>query len=89
MNYKIAYNQRAEEVSAIFCNTTPMYVGPVKAVTEGNLCIGLSIIDCGDSFVVYMIVQCKFPVMPLMENTMNDSLSSRLDAIYRWFVARF
>ena len=89
INYRLEYHQTQEEVSACFANTTPLYAGPIKAVSEGNLRISLDIIDCGESFMVYMLVQAKFPVMPLMEDTMNESLSARLDAIYRWFTQQF
>ncbi len=88
-NYKLMYSQTAEEIAADFVSTSAMYVGPVKAVDAGNLRISLCVIDCGDSLMVYMIVQAKFPALSLLEDTMTDSFTARLNAIYSWFTGSF
>ena len=88
-NYRLEYNQTETEVAAFFSNTTPMYVGPVKAIENDNLKISMVIIDCGDNMMVYMLIQAKFPALSMLENMMYDSFSSRLDAIYKWFLLQF
>lgn len=88
-NYQLNYHQSAKETSAGFINVSPVYIGFVKAVDTNNLRISLVITDCGDSFVVYMLVQAKFPALSIIENKMNDSFRGRLEAIYKWFVAQF
>lgn len=88
-NYRMDYHQTASEVSSCFTNTTPLYVGPIKGINNGNLKINLVIIDCGEDMMVYMLVQAKFPALAMLENSMNSSFSSRLDAIYKWFISQF
>lgn len=88
-NYRMDYRQTASEVSSCFTNTTPLYVGPIKGINNGNLKINLVIIDCGEDIMVYMLVQAKFPALAILENSMNSSFTSRLDAIYKWFISQF
>ena len=88
-NYKVSYKQTKNEVSAVFINVSPLYMGPVKAISSENLIIDLVITDCGEDFVVYLVVRAKFPALSILESTMYDSLSSRLDAIFNWFVIQF
>lgn len=88
-NYRLEYHQTENEVSATFINTTPIYMGIVKAIDSDNLRINVVITDCEDKMLVYMLVQAKFPALAVFENTMNESFGSRLDAIYKWFVHQF
>lgn len=88
-NYRLEYHQTKDETSACFMNTTPIYMGVVKGIDTDNMRINVVITDCGDSMVVYMLVQATMPALSLFEKTMNDSFGSRLDAIYKWFVLQF
>jgi hypothetical protein len=89
INYRLEYHQSEQEVSAGFVCTTPIYMGLVKAIEADNLRISVVITDCGDSMLVYMVVQANFPAIPVFESTMKESFSARLDAIYKWFVQQF
>ena len=88
-NYRLDYGQSDTEISIVYSNTTAMYVGPFKAVDVGNLYVYIVVTDCGDDFVVYMLTMSKFPAMDFMESKMNDSFSSRLNAIFTWFCKEF
>ena len=88
-NYRLEYHQSQTEVSAAFVNTTGLYVGPIKGVDNNNLRINIVIMDCGDDMLIYMLVRAKFPALSILEKTMNESFSSRLDAIYKWFLEQF
>ena len=88
-NYRLEYHQKQDELLATFVNTTPLYVGPVKAINDENLRINMVFLDCGEDVVVYMFVQGKFPALSMLEDMMNDSFNSRMDAIYEWFIAQF
>ena len=88
-NYRLEYHQDEKEVSACFINTTPIYLGVIKGIDTDDMRINLVITDCGDSMLVYMLVQAKMPAVALFEKTMNDSFGARLDAIYKWFVLQF
>ena len=88
-NYRLEYHQSKNETSAGFVCTTPIYMGPIKAIDKDNLRISVVISDCGDSVLVYMLVQAKIPTIGMFKQTMDDSFSARLDAIYKWFVKQF
>ena len=88
-NYCIKYRETENEVAATFTNVTPLHVGPIKAVESEDLVIDIVITDCGDDFIVYLTVRAKFLAVSVLEPIMNDSLSSRLNAIYSWFVNQF
>ena len=89
MYYKLSYHQNDYEICANFVTTSAVYIGPIKAISPGNLRISLMSLDCGDDILVYLLVQSKFPSMTMLENRMNESFVARLDAIYSWFVAQF
>ncbi|MCR5217676.1 DUF6675 family protein [Treponema sp.] len=87
--YELKYHQTEEEVSVTFENTTDVDIGPITAVDDGNLHIGLVIYDCGDDFLVYTVVEARFPSLSFLEDRMNESLSARMIAIYEWFIKQF
>lgn len=87
--YRLEYHQSAYEVNANFINISPLYVGIFKGVDTDDLRISIVMTDCGEDFVVYMLVKAKFPAVKMLEDSMNDSFSSRLDAIYKWFIEQF
>lgn len=88
-NYRLEYHQTENEVSANFVNTTPVSFAFIKAVEAGNLHIGMHFVDCGDEVLVYLLTQAKFPAMAILEKKMNETFSSRLNAIYNWFINQF
>ena len=87
--YKLSYHQEENEVSVQFENETDISLYFVTAVSKGNVRIGLDVIDCGDSFLVYALVQAKFPSIGFIESRLDKSLSARVDAIYKWFINGF
>ena len=88
-NYKLSYLERPDEVSGTFENLGPLRVGPIKAITAGNLIISLVVSDCGDDMAVYLVTQAKFPALKVLEKTMYNSFSTRLAAIFAWFCNQF
>ena len=89
INYRLEYHQKENQVSVSYINTTPVWVGPIKAIDPDNLRISLIVLDCNEDMMVYLIIQAKFPALSILENKMNESLASRLDAIYNWFKTQF
>lgn len=88
-NYEVSYFQTEKELVGCFKNTSPIWVGPVKAVEEENLCICFQFIDCGDELLVYLATEANFPSVAMLEKKLNESLASRLDAVFRWFTSQF
>lgn len=85
-NYRISYMQSENEIAAEFTNVSPVSYGPIKAVSSGNLVIGVVFIDCGDEYLVYMSEKANFFNIGFLENKINKSLLSRLEAIYGCFM---
>ena len=88
-NYRLEYRQRPDEVSGSFINMTSLKIGPLKALSPSNLRISLVITDCGDYMSVYLLTQAKVPKLSILEDSMYNSFSARLQAIYKWFCSMF
>lgn len=86
--YKLSYLQRENEVSVCFDNFEPLKFGPITAAKAHNVKINLVVIDQGSYFLVYLIVQSYYPRISFLEEKMIDSFNSRVDSIYKWFIAQ-
>ena len=87
--YKLEYHQSDNEIFAGFSNFEPVYVGFIKAVEKDNLRTGFVYIDCGDDILVYIVTQAKYPSMKILENTVFDSFTARVNAVYDWFIDQY
>jgi hypothetical protein len=87
--YRLDYGQSNTEVSVLFTNIEPLYYTVIRAVKTGSMNINLVVSDCGDSYLVYMVIHADIVRFSLLEKRMNNSLNSRLDAIYKWFTMQF
>lgn len=87
--YSILYHQNEKEVSVTFQNIEALKYKFITAVKKGNMNINLVVMDCGDSFLVYMVIQADVIRVSIIEKRMNKSLNARLDAIYKWFTEQF
>ncbi len=87
--YQLDYKQRNDEVAVCFTNIEPIKYGPVTAVKKGNLKINLVVLEQGEYFLVYMLVQAKYANVPFLEGRLNRSFNARVDAIYKWFTLQF
>ena len=89
INYRVNYYQDDDELVGYFKNTSSIWIGPIKAVDENNICICFQFIDCEDELIVYLVTEANIPTVPFIENKLNKSLASRLNAVYKWFVGKF
>ena len=91
--YKLDYLQRDKqnpnEVSVCFTNAESLRYGPITAVKSGNLKISLVVTEQDTFYLVYMIVQVKYPSIPFLESRLSRSFNARVDAIYKWFSMSF
>lgn len=88
-NYRLDYKQTENEVLTCFTNVQWISYAFLKAVAPENLKITLVIIDCGDEFLIYMPLEAKFPALSVFEKHLNQSFTSRLEAICGWFIMQF
>lgn len=87
--YALTYKQAENEVFVRFQNIDSLKYKFIRAVKKGNMNINLAVMDCGDYFIVYMAIQAKILRFSVLEQRMEKSLSSRLDAINKWFKEQF
>jgi hypothetical protein len=84
--YSLSYLQRENEVSVCFDNFESLKFAFITAAKPHNIKINLVVIDEGEYFLVYLIVQAYYPRVSFLEEKMIDSFNARVDSIYKWFV---
>lgn len=89
--YILHYYQNDNMLYATFLNTIPMSYMGVKAVMEEKLQLNVLSIDCGDSLLLYLSTDVDAKNVPLfnVRKQIEDSMTERMDAIYRWFMVQF
>lgn len=87
--YEIKYYQSENELLATFSNKDVMGIGPIKAIQEDNLKINLFIIDCDDSLLLYICADLDSAKFPGIKGQISESITSRMEAIYKWFLKQF
>ena len=85
--YELGYKQRENEVSVCFDNFEPLKFSFITAAKAHNIKINLVVVDEGEHFLVYLMVQAYYPRIAMLEDKMIDSFNARVDSIYKWFVA--
>lgn len=86
--YSLEYHERENEVSVCFDNFEPLKFGFITAAKSHNVKINLVVVDEGDYFLVYLIVQAYYPRISVLEEKMIDSFNARVNSIYKWFVSQ-
>lgn len=87
--YKLKYNQKENEIYTAFTTTDAFGYGPVTGIEAGDLKINILVIDCGDSFLLYLAPDANCKNIPGIDKKVNDSLIARMDSIYKWFINQF
>ena len=87
--YKVEYKQNQDTLFALFSNIDTLGIGPFKAIFPGKMKINTIVIDCGDSILLYLGTDADSKKLPGIKGQLEDSFSSRMDAIYKWFLTQF
>lgn len=87
--YQLDYSQTQNEVSVCFTNMDALKVAMITGVKPRFMKINLVVTDCDDAYLVYMVVQAKYPQISFLEKRLRRSLAARVDAIYGWFKGQF
>lgn len=87
--YELTYKQSAGELLATFKNQDIMGIGPFKAIYPNDMAISLLVIDCGDNLLLYITTDLDSVKFPGIKGQITDSITSRMEAIYKWFVKQF
>lgn len=90
LNYfLLKYCQNENTLFVTITNLDPMGFAGIKGVKERDLIINYLIVDCGDSYVMYLGADIEMMKTPGMRKTILKSFSSRLAAMYDWFIKQF
>ncbi len=87
--YELNYKSTENEIGMNFTNLDVLKKYFLKVAGPRNMNNFVVVIDCGDSYLFYSTIQAKGPKVALLENKLNASLESRIDAIYNWFIYQF
>ena len=87
--YEVKYHQNDSIVYAVFTNIDGIGWGPVTAIEPGKMKIHLMVIDCGDSLCLYLLSDADCMKVSMLKKRIENSLTSRIDAMKDWFVKQF
>jgi len=87
--YHLTYHQRENEVSLCMTNEDPLKMAMITGVKPQQMKINLVVTDFDDDYLIYMVIQAKYPSISFLEKRLRQSLNSRIDAIYNWFTKSF
>lgn len=87
--YELKYHQSENALMARFINKDTMGIGPFKAIYPDCMVINLVVIDCGDNILLYLSDDLDSVKFPGIKGQITDSITSRMEAIYKWFFKQF
>lgn len=87
--YKLNYSQCDKELYTTFTTTDAFGLGLITGIKPGDLRINILVIDCGDSFLLYLAPDANCIDFPGIDKKIQDSLIARMDSIYKWFIKQF
>lgn len=89
--YVLNYKQNDSSVYGTFLNTAPLQYLGVKAIMPKDMKISIASFDCGDSLLLYIACDCNAKNVPLfnVRKQILESMTSRMEAIFKWFMGQF
>lgn len=89
--YVLNYHQKDSAILGTFVNTLPLQALGVKVIMPNNMKICIEAIDCGENLLLYLSTDCNAKNIALINvrNQIEDSMLSRMNAIYNWFLNQF
>jgi hypothetical protein len=87
--YQYNYRQSADSVAFYSCNLEPMSYAFIRVIDPEKLRNSLVVQDLGDYLLVYSITRANFAAIPGLETKINASFSTRMEAVYDWFLKEY
>ena len=87
--YKLNYYQKDNTMLAVFTTTSWIGIGPIKAIAPENLKIFIYVEDVGDEILLYLCTDLDSAKFPGIRGQITESMTSRMDAVYKWFMKQF
>lgn len=91
MKYKLNYYLNENVLFSTFLLETPMSTMGIKAVESHNMKINIIAIDLGDKLLLYLHNDVAAKSIPLVNvrKQIKESMTVRMEAVYRWFLLQF
>jgi len=86
--YRYDYATTQDAIIFTQNNITALSIAIVPVISRGNLKTVVSIIDCGDSILIYAVSMAKALSVPGLWDRVNNSFSNRVEAMLTWFSGR-
>lgn len=87
--YKLSYFQNENELAAVFTTIDDMRIAGMNAVKKEQVKFNIIVMDCGDSYLVYIMLDGDCMWFPFIRERLTNSFRSRINAIYDWFIEQF
>ncbi len=87
--YKLSYFQKNDTLLCTFEILDKMGLGPFNAIYPGKMIINILVIDCGEDLLLYLNTDLDSIKFPGIKGQITDSMSARMDAVYKWFITQF
>lgn len=88
-HYRLNYYQKQNSMLAVFTIADIMGLGPFKAIYPEKMKISILVEDCGDDLLLYICTDLDSVKFPGIKGQIVDSMTSRMDAVYNWFLKQF
>ena len=84
--YNYSFRQKDGQTAFFFVNETPFKYAGITGIKPGELKSVLLVEDLGNEMLIYGIVRANYLSFPGIKKRMEASISTRMDAMYEWFV---
>ena len=85
--YRLNYSQSNDELLTVFTNKDGIGLGPIKVITPDSLVINLLIEPCKEGVVIYLCADLDCKKVPGGREKITETISSRVEAISKWFIS--
>lgn len=87
--YKLTYRQNEDSLWCNFTILDKMGIGPFKAIYPGKMVINILLIDCDEDILMYLNTDVDSVKYPGIKGQIVESMTSRMNAVYKWFITQF
>lgn len=87
--YNYLYRQDKNTVAFYSKNTSTINYSFLKVIDPGKLHVSLVVHDLGDYLLIYGLTRATFIAIPGLEEKLTASFSTRIDALYNWFIQEY
>ena len=84
--YNYSFSKSDVQTAFFFVNETPFKYAGITGIKPGELKSVLLAEDLGDEMLIYGVVRANYLSFPGVKKRMEASISTRMDAMYEWFV---